>query len=91
MPSFPRFRSHAIGTCIAPDIRSSATILAALDIINVGRIALLEERQKLVLGPVKTARFDIGLGPHDEIDRGEPKLLGNCSNRRIAAPVDESG
>ena len=44
LPPLPPFGRQAISTRIGPDIRSSATILAALDIINVGGIAFFEER-----------------------------------------------
>jgi len=39
---FARFGAHTGGTRIGPDIRSPATVLAELDVINVGRVALLE-------------------------------------------------
>ncbi len=43
------------------------------------------------MGAVEAAHAGIGLGPDDEVERGETELQGGRNDSRITPPIDESG
>ena len=52
-------------------------------------VALLEEGQQFVPGPVKAAHAGVGLGPDDQIERLEAEFGRRGVDRRLTPPIDE--
>ena len=77
------------GAGVGPDIRPPAAALTEPDVIDMRRVALFEQRQKLVLGAIEAAHASVRFRPDDQIDGSEAEIDGRGVDNRIAAPVDE--
>src|SRR5438045_2617591 len=53
------------------------------------RVALLEQRQELMLRTVEAAHAAVAFSPDDEIDCGQAKFLSGCNDCGITSPIDE--
>ena len=64
---------------IGPDVAPVATVLAELEVVDVGRRAVLEDQDQLVLTTVERAHARVGFDPDDELLEGR---IGHLPNRQ---------
>jgi hypothetical protein len=60
-----------------------------VDVVDVQRSALLEQREEFVLGAVEAAHAGVGLCPNNEIQGNWAEFRGSRVNDRPSAPVYE--
>jgi hypothetical protein len=87
--TFSSLGAHAGGAWISPEVRTPATKLAKLDIINVRRSALLKQGQEFVLRPVMAAHAGVAFRPDDEVKCSQAEFLSGCNDCGITSPIDE--
>ena len=59
--------AEGVDAGIGPDVRAVAAVLAELDVVDVRRVARLEDEDQLVLRAVERAHAAIGLRPDAEV------------------------
>jgi hypothetical protein len=63
--------SKAIGAGVIPDIRAVAAISSKLDVVDVGRLAVLENKHLFVAGPIHRTHAAVRFHPNADIDELE--------------------
>jgi hypothetical protein len=61
-------RAQGRGAEIGPDVRSAAALPPEFDVVDVGRVAFLERRQKFMLRAIEAAHAGVGLGPEIKVE-----------------------
>ena len=80
-------RLQAVEAGIIPDIGAIAAMAAELDIIDVRRRAVFEDRNQLVLGAVEAAHAAIVLAPDTEILEFAIDFTAGAQQGKQVAPI----